>query len=140
MTSVSALVLFATAFVSATLWPLGSEVVYLGLLHQSPERLGIYWSAATLGNTLGAVLMLVLARAVSQRLTPDSGHRLQPNARAHALLERAGTPLLVLAWLPVVGDLLPVAAGWLRLHRGWCVFWIALGKGARFAILSFLTV
>jgi len=137
---VSALILFSVAFVSATLWPLGSEVLYAGLVHQSPERFGLYWSVATLGNTLGALLMLVIARWLSERVAKRASHRFLPNERVRRLLDKVGAPLLFFAWLPVVGDLLPVAAGWLRLRLWWCSIWIAVGKGARFALLTLLLV
>ena len=47
-------------------------------------------------------------------------------------LQRWGSPALLFAWLPVVGDPLCVAAGWLR--QGWLpvTLFIALGKGARY--------
>ena len=134
----SALILFSVAFVSATLWPLGSEVLYIGLVHQAPERTALYWSVATLGNTLGAVLMLMVARWLSERVADRVSHRFVPDERARTLLDKAGAPLLFFAWLPFVGDLLPVAAGWLRLRVWWCTVWIALGKGTRFALLSLI--
>lgn len=134
----SVLALFVAAFVAATLWPLGSEVLYAGLVHRFPERTALYWFVATIGNTLGAVLMLAIARWLSDRVTHRWTDRFQPSERARALLDRFGAPLLFFAWLPVVGDLLPVAAGWLKLRLWWCSVWIALGKGARFALLALL--
>ncbi len=47
---------FVVALISATLLPLGSEPVVLGLVHLNPE---LFWPAigvATLGNTLGGAL------------------------------------------------------------------------------------
>ena len=48
--------LFAAAFVSATLLPVGSEPALFGLLKLNPD---LFWSAvlvATAGNTLGGML------------------------------------------------------------------------------------
>ncbi len=132
--------LFGVAFVSATLWPMGTELLYVALLHETPERSLSYWGVATLGNTLGAIAMLLMARWLSERASHRWSHRFQPNERARKILNDWGAPLLFFAWLPIVGDLLPVAAGWLKLRYWPCVIWIALGKGARFALLSLVVL
>jgi len=38
--------------------------------------------------------------------------------------------------VPVIGDALCVAAGWLRLSVGWSVFFMALGKFARYYVIA----
>jgi len=50
-------------------------------------------------------------------------------------VRRFGAPVLLLSWLPVVGDPLCVAAGWLRLPWIAAFMFIALGKGLRYAAL-----
>jgi membrane protein YqaA with SNARE-associated domain len=51
-------------------------------------------------------------------------------------LRRHGAPALLLAWAPVIGDALCAAAGWLRLPWLSCMIWMALGKGARYALIA----
>ena len=51
-------------------------------------------------------------------------------------LRRWGAPALLLSWVPVIGDALCVAAGWLRLSAGWSVFFMALGKFARYYVIA----
>jgi membrane protein YqaA with SNARE-associated domain len=134
------LTLFFVGFVSATLWPLASEAVLLVMVQQQPERIWFLYFAVALGNWLGAVLMFELAG----RAAPWLAKRLQRmTARLHRVLvalKRHGSVLLVLAWLPVVGDLLPVAAGMLGLPRWACYTWLLLGKVARYGVLLWLTV
>lgn len=129
------LILFLTAFVSATVWPLASEAVFLSYLHQNSDALLSLIAVATIGNTLGAVLMYELARQVrvSARLKGDRKQQLE---RWQVRLNRWGSPLLMLAWLPVIGDLLPIAAGILRTQRRKVVIFLALGKGARYLALA----
>lgn len=134
------LTLFLVAFVSATLWPLGSEVLFVALLRRDGVDWLSVWSAATLGNALGAVAMLVLARWVSRQVDHPWARRFKPSARAKGWLDRYGSPALLLAWLPVVGDLLPVAAGWLRLSLPACLIWLFLGKAARYGLLAWLVL
>ncbi|MEP4544913.1 MAG: VTT domain-containing protein [Saccharospirillum sp.] len=131
----SFLLLFAVAFVAATLWPLGTELLFIGLVRESGHLFIAYWFVATAGNVLGAWLMLMLARWARQAGVVSS--RWQPAQTTERHLQRWGTPLLAMAWLPVVGDLLPVAAGWLRMPLAASAFWLALGKGARFFLLGF---
>ena len=50
-------------------------------------------------------------------------------------LRRWGPPALVLSVLPLVGDALVLAAGWLRLDLARSMAWIALGKGLRYVVV-----
>ncbi|MEX2320850.1 MAG: hypothetical protein WD668_05815 [Saccharospirillum sp.] len=134
----SFLVLFAVSFIAATLWPLGTELLFIGLVHQSGHLFIAYWLVATLGNVLGAWLMLMLARWARQAGVVSS--RWQPSQATEHSMQRWGTPVLAMAWLPVVGDLLPIAAGWLRLPLVSSAIWLTLGKGARFFLIGFWLV
>jgi membrane protein YqaA with SNARE-associated domain len=41
----------------------------------------------------------------------------------------------LLAWVPIIGDALCAAAGWLRLAWLPCTLWMAFGKGVRYALV-----
>ena len=56
--------------------------------------------------------------------------------RQLSLLERYGSPVLLFSWVPLVGDALCVAAGWLRIHAGLATLYLALGKLARYALIA----
>lgn len=43
---------------------------------------------------------------------------------------------MALAWVPLVGDMLPLAAGWLRMGFWPVLFWTALGKTIRYAVFA----
>ena len=131
--------LFLSAFVSSTLFPGGSEVV-LGVLaaekHHGP---GLLLAVASLGNTLGALTTWLLGYWLARRFHLED--RLSTNQqRAVARLQRWGSPVLLLSWLPVVGDPLCFAAGFLRLSFPASLVFIALGKAARYAgiLLAFI--
>jgi membrane protein YqaA with SNARE-associated domain len=53
-----------------------------------------------------------------------------------ALLQRYGSPVLLLSWVPLIGDPLCVAAGWLRINAALATLFIALGKFARYLIIA----
>lgn len=122
----SLLTLFLSSFLGATVLPGGSEIVLFALLKLQPEL--IWWSLAiaSVGNTLGALTSYLLGRFLP-------GDR---NQRAAAWLRRYGSPALLLAWAPLVGDALCVAAGWLRINPWQATLFMFLGKAGRYAVIS----
>lgn len=126
--------LFLSSFISSTLFPGGSEVVLVFLANDSQYDPWLLLGVASLGNTLGGLstwlLGYLLARRfpIEQRLSPD-------RQRAVNRLRAWGSPALLLSWLPVVGDPLCFAAGYLRMPFFASLFFLALGKTARYAIL-----
>ena len=137
MNDISLWGLFASAFLSATLLPGGSELV-LGLLNQDPLRDSLQLIAiATLGNTLGAMTTWLMGRWLARRYPAHgfSGER----ERAVLRLRRWGQPLLLLSWIPVMGDPLCLAAGWLRIRFIPALGYIAAGKALRYTAVALLT-
>lgn len=118
--------LFLASFLAATLLPGGSEAVLFALLAMRPEQATAALLLATAGNTLGGMTTYAMARLLPQRA---------PEARL-AAARRWGAPVLLLAWAPVVGDALCVAAGWLRLPWPGCALWMAAGKGIRYGMVA----
>lgn len=60
------------------------------------------------------------------------------NERYHRWMRRFGPPLLLLSWLPIVGDPFCSLAGWLRLSWRTCLFYIAIGKTLRYITITYL--
>lgn len=125
---------FVVSFISATLVPLGSEPVVFGLIKLNPE---LYWQVvlvATAGNSLGGALdwwMGFGAHRVMDKYKHSSRH-----TRALAWLEKLGPKACLLAWLPAVGDPLCAVAGWLKLPFWPCLFYMTIGKFARYALMT----
>ena len=117
--------LFLSSFLAATLVPGGSEVAFLAFLHAFPADAAPALLAATTGNTLGGFSSYWIGRLIPER----------KQLKYIGLLQRWGSPALLLSWLPVIGDPLCVAAGWLRMNAGLALLFIALGKCARYAVL-----
>lgn len=129
---------FVVSFVSATLLPLASEPAVFGLVKLNPD---LFWPAvlvATAGNTLGGVVTWWMgygAERAYERLRHESAAA-PPDPRALRWLRRWGTRGCLLSWLPVVGDPLCAVAGWLRLPFWPCVFYMAVGKFARYITMT----
>jgi len=123
---------FVVSFISATLLPLGSEPVVYGLVSLNPELLWQVIAVATVGNTLGGALdwwMGYGAHKVADKYRHSSHH-----VRALDWLEKMGPKACLLAWLPLVGDPLCAVAGWLKLPFWPCLFYMAIGKFARYVV------
>jgi membrane protein YqaA with SNARE-associated domain len=46
---------------------------------------------------------------------------------------------LLLAWVPLIGDALCLAAGWLRLHWWQAALFMAMGKFARYWVIALIS-
>ena len=121
--------LFASSFLAATLLPGGSEAVLFGLLKLHPEQ---FWPAllvGTLGNTLGGLTSYACGRWL------PSWQKLESLTQRERV-RQWGAPILLLAWAPLIGDALCVAAGWLRLNLWACALFIGIGKFARYWLVA----
>jgi len=119
--------LFAASFAAATLVPLPSEAALFAYLRIHPENLALALAAATLGNTAGGMTSYLLGRLVPQK-----------EVKHLRILQRYGPATLLLAWLPVVGDALCVAAGWLRMSWPAALGFMAAGRLARYLAVALI--
>lgn len=126
--------LAAVAFLAATIFPGSSEALLTALLINSPEDAATLFIAATAGNTAGAALNWFLGRFLirfaGRRWFPVSTGWIE---RASAWFRRFGVWLLLFSWVPIVGDPLTFAAGFLRVRFAPFLLLVALGKAARYA-------
>jgi membrane protein YqaA with SNARE-associated domain len=125
--------LFLSAFASSTLLPGGSEAVLLLLAVKTAADKALLLSVASLGNTLGGMSTWALGRVIAWRF--PTRRFAEKEQRAVARIQRWGSPVLLLSWLPLIGDPLCLAAGWLRIHWLPCLLFIAAGKTARYAVI-----
>lgn len=128
--------LFLSAFISATVAPGGSEAVLAYLVQRGDIGSADLLTAATVGNTLGAMSTWLLGFWAAQGYGPE---RIGDAGRQRALntVKRWGVPILLLSWLPVVGDGFCFGAGWLRLGFFRSLAAIALGKLGRYAAIVY---
>jgi membrane protein YqaA with SNARE-associated domain len=133
--SVELISLFISAFISSTIAPGGSEAVLAYLVSQDHYSISELLSIATLGNTLGAITTWYLGVFAAKKWSPST--LLSTNhQRALTLLEKHGVWLLLFSWLPLIGDALCFAGGWLKLPFALACLLIALGKLARYALIA----
>ncbi|MBY8974149.1 MULTISPECIES: YqaA family protein [Pseudomonas] len=131
--------LFVAAFGAATLLPLQSEAVLVGLLISGHYNLWLLLGIATLGNVLGSVVNWLLGRSVERfkerRWFPVSAKQLD-RARGHYL--RWGHWTLLLSWVPIIGDPLTLVAGVMREPLWRFLLLVTLAKGVRYSALTLI--
>ena len=121
--------LATVAFLAATAVPVPSEGALAGYVLLHPGHAVLALGIAGLANTAGGMTTWAIGRWLSGRVPGRLEQRLRERVR------RWGAPALLLAWVPLLGDALVLASGWLRLHPLACALWQALGRFARYALV-----
>ncbi|WP_439257312.1 YqaA family protein [Lonepinella sp. BR2271] len=138
--------MFFSAFLSATVLPGNSEIVFLALSAKIQIIAEQYFSlpilqllaTATLGNTLGSLTTYWIGRCFP---FPEITLAQQSKVRwILANFSRYGSLLLLLSWVPVLGDLLCAVAGWLRLNVWQSLLCMLIGKGLRYLFLLSIVI
>ena len=129
------LTLFFSALLSATLWPMGSEAL---LIYDIEQHHPLWWllTAATLGNTLGAVINYWMGLG-GETLLEEKGV-IQPKKfeKFKLLFEKYGAWTLLMSWLPLVGDLFTFAAGIAKYPFWRFLILVFIAKLGRYLILA----
>lgn len=128
--------LFAAAFVAATLVPAQSELLLGAMLASERYDAFALLLVATAGNVFGSLVNWLLGHSFAhyrdRRWFPASPAAL---ARAEGWFARFGPAVLLLSWLPVIGDPLTVVAGILRMRLAPFMLIVTLAKGARYLLV-----
>ena len=131
--------LFVAAFLAATLVPLQSEVVFVGMQVSGVASVGLLVLVASLGNTLGAFVTYAIGRGALRLPVPD---RWRPDPwrmdRARGWWTRYGVWSLLLTWAPL-GDVLALAAGTMRTPLWQFAVLVGLAKTGRYIVLAAVT-
>ncbi len=126
--------LFAIAFLSATLLPLGSEALLLYDLSLGHSMI-LLWLFATFGNTLGAMFNYWLGLKGEAYLERKKYLSVEKMGKARKLFDKYGGAILLLSWAPVIGDPLTFIAGILNYSFKYFTLIVFAAKGLRYAVV-----
>lgn len=133
--------LFSAAFVAATVFPMQSEAILVGLILSDRYSLAGLFLAASVGNTLGAAVNWFIGRGIEQfrdrRWFPVTPEKLD---RAQVWYRKYGKWSLLLSWLPIGGDAITVAAGVLKEPLPIFLILVYIGKSLRYVALIAATL
>ncbi len=129
--------MFVSAFLAGSILPFSSEVVMAALQLGGADPWGLLvWG--TLGNTLGGLLNYCIGRLGREewitRYARVSPERLE---RGRRWVRRYGAWAGLLSWLPVAGELITVAMGYLRVNWPASIAAILVGKALRYYVVIF---
>ena len=132
------LYLFFIAFLSATVFPLGSEAL---LLYDLTTDLNVYilFLSATFGNTLGSVGNYYLGLKGEGFLAKKKILKKEKVLKTKRIFDKYGGYTLLFSWVPIIGDPITIVAGMLRYDIKKFIYLTIISKGMRylFVILSY---
>ncbi|MDQ8934938.1 YqaA family protein [Acinetobacter rudis] len=135
------LILFASAFLSATLLPLQSEAVLVGLLLQEKYWVSILLLSASIGNILGSCVNWYLGIKIEQykdrKWFPVSERQM---LKAERIYQKYGYWSLLLSWVPIIGDPITLISGLLKEKFTRFLFMVSLAKIGRYLFVCWITL
>ena len=135
------LLLFLSAFGAATLLPLQSEAVLVGLLVQAKYSAYLLILVATIGNVLGSCvnwyLGLRIEKFKNKKWFPISEKNMQ---KAEGIYQKYGYWSLLLSWTPIIGDPLTLIAGLMKENFWRFLFIVSIAKAGRYVFIYLLFI
>jgi membrane protein YqaA with SNARE-associated domain len=132
--SLGLLGLFVSGFISATLFPLSSEAVFVVLLLKGFNPF-ICLVVVTLGNGLGGSLTYWMGYKGR-----DFFNKKRENNRFQSLISKYGSYLGLFSWLPIIGDPLVLALGFYKTPAFQTNMFIWIGKTLRYLFLLYFLI
>ena len=130
------LLLFLSAFGAATLLPLQSEAVLVGLLLQAKHSAYLLLVVATVGNVLGSCvnwyLGLRIERFKDKKWFPVSEKNM---SKAEKIYQKYGFWSLLLSWTPMIGDPITLVAGLMKENFWRFLLIVTFAKGGRYLFI-----
>ena len=131
------LVLFASALISATLFPLGSEAL---LIYDIKEGYNLYLliAVATIGNTLGSVINYFLGLKGEEYLISKNFLKEKYIIKSKYYFDKYGSISLLFSWLPIIGDPITIVAGILKYDFKKFLVLVFIAKLSRYLVIAWL--
>ena len=133
------LILFLSAFISATLFPLGSESL---LIYDIKEGYNIYFLVivATIGNSLGSLLNYFLGLKGEEYLVEKKLINEKVILKSKSYFDKYGSISLLFSWLPIIGDPITFVAGILKYDLKKFIVLVVIAKLSRYLFIAYLVV
>ena len=130
------ILLFASSFIAATIFPAGSEVVLATLNITGDHDKFLLLTIATAGNVLGALVNwfigYYLIKFKDKKWFPLKKKQLK---KYSGIYQKWGVWSLLLAWLPFIGDPLTVMAGIFKTNIWLFLLLVTIGKASRYSFI-----
>lgn len=130
--------LFIGTFLAATILPFSSDALYVAVLAATGNPVGCL-VVGTLGNWLGSVLTYWIGW-IGKWEWIEKWFKVKPETmeKQKVRIDKYGVWLALLAWIPVIGDVLAITLGFFKVKPFWTMVLLLIGKGLRFWIWTIL--
>ena len=131
--------LFIASFLSATIIPFSSELVFSLLIIKGYD-FNLSLLVATTGNWLGGLSSYFLGR-LGKWSTLEKYFRLKKEkiVKFKTNIDKWGSLLAFFCWLPIIGDPIAVGLGFFRTNFLLVALWMFVGKLIRYIVWAFVT-
>lgn len=130
--------LFLASFLAATFLPFSSEAIFAYMVSQG-DRIEILILVATIGNSLGGLfnywIGLFGKLEWAERYLKITHEQIK---KWQLKIEKRGSLLAFLCWLPIVGDPLALALGYFRVPFYKVAIFLTLGKMCRYLFIVYV--
>ena len=111
--------------------PFSADILLIGMLAAGANPVAAI-IIATAGNWLGGITSYAIGRAGKWEWIERLHVSRESLEKQKTRIERFGAPIALLTWVPFIGDVFAVALGFYRVKFLPAIFWMLVGKGARF--------
>ncbi len=129
--------LFLASFLAATILPVASEIFLTAMFHYGYEPLACL-AVATAGNSMGAWLNYGIGYLGNPNWLSKFGAKPEKIEQWKIKIQRYGSWMALLCWLPFVGDLIGIGLGFFRVPWLPTFILITIGKLVRYAVVTLL--
>ena len=135
--------LFIGSLLASTLLPGGVEALLYYLVKQGDHQYWSLLSTATIGNTLGGIITWWVGFYLFKGFKHKGWHQrverwFNLESKSLQRTKKWGVYSLLLSWMPIIGDPLCLAAGYLQLRFWPSALMIFIGKFGRYIALLWL--
>jgi membrane protein YqaA with SNARE-associated domain len=124
-------ILFCSAFLSATLFPFGSEALFIYDIKNGYNTYLLLFFA-TFGNTLGSVVNYFLGKKGEEFLEKKSLVKSKYITKSKNYFQKYGFLTLFLSWMPIIGDPITFIAGVLKYNFKKFLLIVTIAKFSRY--------
>lgn len=132
--SLGLLGLFIGTFLAATILPFSSDALYIAVLAATKDPIGCL-AVGTVGNWLGSVVTYWIGW-IGRWEWIEKWFKVKRETleKQKIKIDKYGVWLALLAWIPIIGDVIAIALGFYRTRPWATMFLLLVGKFARFLL------
>ena len=130
--------LFLGNILAATIVPFSSDALYIAVLAATRETAACF-VVATIGNWLGSLVTYGMGR-LGRWEWIEKWFKVKPETleKQKRYVSKYGVWLSLIAWVPIIGDVLVIALGFYKTPVVWTSILLLIGKGLRFLVWTLL--